>query len=434
MRIIADLHVHSKYARATSPQCNIAGLSQGAKQKGIGIMASGDFTHPVYFEEVKNAFSRDQRDAGDPSGLYGYGGIHFILSTEISVIYREGVSKNSPGSQPVTETDERAKKMHHVVLAPSLDIVSQINDRLSKYGNLKADGRPILKLSSPALMEELNAISPKIVLIPAHIWTPWFSVFGSKSGVDSIEEAFQDQAKRIFALETGLSSDPAMNWMLSSLDKYTLVSNSDAHSLGKLGREANVFDLPEITFDALIHAIKTREGFVKTYEFYPEEGKYHYDGHRDCKVLLTPWESKEKKSICPVCRKKITVGVMHRVADLADRKYGVAPERAVPFKHIIPLTTLISKALKKPETSTVIGEEISKLVRYFGNEFAVFEASEEQVRLATSPEIADAIIRSNSGRVRWVPGYDGVFGELILEDGKPSKKAIDKKQKRLDDY
>jgi len=440
MRAIADLHVHSKYARATSPQCNIAGLSQGAKQKGISIMATGDFTHPIYFEEVKNAFSKDQKDTGDAAGLYGYDNTRFILSSEISVIYREGGTRTSGASQPagasqpISETDERAKKMHHVVLAPSLEIAAQINERLSKYGNLKADGRPILMMSSAALMEELNAISPQIVLIPAHIWTPWFSVFGSKSGVDSIEEAFQDQAHRIFALETGLSSDPAMNWMLSSLDKYTLVSNSDAHSLGKLGREANVFELPQISFAALIHAIKTREGFVKTYEFYPEEGKYHYDGHRECNVLLTPWESKEKKNICPVCRKKITVGVMHRVADLADRKYGVTPERAVPFKHIIPLTTLISKALKKPETSSVIGEEISKLVRYFGNEFAVFEASEEQVRLATSPEIADAIIRSNQGRVRWIPGYDGVFGQLILEDDKPAKKAVDKKQKKLDDY
>jgi uncharacterized protein (TIGR00375 family) len=434
MRVIADLHVHSKYARATSPQCNIPGLSMGAKTKGISLIATGDFTHPVYFEEVKNSFTSDQLDAGSKIGLYEYDGVHFILSSEVSVIYREGGSKNSGGSQPVSETDERAKKMHHVMLAPSVEIAAQVNDRLAKYGNLKADGRPILKMSSAALMEELNAISPQIILIPAHVWTPWFSVFGSKSGVDTIEEAFQDQAHRIFALETGLSSDPAMNWMLSSLDKYTLVSNSDAHSLGKLGREANVFDLPEVSFSALSHAMRTKEGFIKTYEFYPEEGKYHYDGHRECKVLLTPWESKENKNICPVCRRKLTIGVMHRIADLADRKFGYKPEKAVPFKHIIPLQTLISKAIHKPETSRVIGEELDKLVRYFGNEFAVFEASEDQVRLSTSKEIADAIIRSNQGRVRWIPGYDGVFGELILEDDKPAKKAVDKKQKKLDDY
>jgi uncharacterized protein (TIGR00375 family) len=415
MRIIADLHVHSKYARATSGQCDIKGLSEGAKIKGITLMASGDFTHPAYFNEIK----ADLQGSDKGSGIYEYNAMKFILSTEVAVTF---------------ELNGRNKRMHHVLLAPSLDVVAQINDRLAKYGDLKADGRPTLMMSSAALVEELHAVSPGIVLIPAHAWTPWFSVFGSKAGVDSMEEAFGDQAHRIFAIETGLSSDPAMNWMLSALDKYSLLSNSDAHSLGKLGREANVFELEKLDFRSLIDAIRTRKGFVKTYEFYPEEGKYHYDGHRDCKVLLTPWEAKEKNNICPVCRKKLTIGVMHRVADLADRKFGFRPEKAVPFQHIVPLTTVISKALKKTELSPAVAEEYSKLIRYFGNEFAVFEAPAEQARLATSPSIADAIIRVKEGRIRWIPGYDGVFGELILDDTTPARGTVDKKQKNLSDF
>jgi uncharacterized protein (TIGR00375 family) len=419
MRIIADLHVHSKYARATSSQCDIKGLAGGAKVKGITLMACGDFTHPAYFNEIKSDLQGTDHRDGKDTGIYEYNGVNFILSTEVAVTF---------------ELQGRNKRMHHILLAPSLDIVAQMNERLARYGDLKADGRPTLMISSAALMEELHSISPGIALIPAHAWTPWFSVFGSRAGVNSMEEAFGDQAHRIFALETGLSSDPLMNWMLSSLDKYSLVSNSDAHSLGKLGREANVFELEELSYRSLIEAIKTRKGFVKTYEFYPEEGKYHYDGHRDCKVLLTPWEARDRSDICPVCRKKLTIGVMHRVAELADRKFGFRPENAVPFQHIVPLTTVISKSLKKPETSLAVAEEYSKLIRYFGNEFSVFEAPPEQIRLATSMPIADAIIRVKEGRIRWVPGYDGVFGELILDDTAPSKGTVDKKQKSLSDF
>ncbi len=413
MRIVADLHVHSKYARATSSRCDIPGLCEGAKVKGIDVIASGDFTHPAYFSEIR----RDLGPSEDGTGLYPYCGVRFILSTEISLIYS---SKLGP------------KRMHHLVLAPSLDVAAQINDELGKRGNLKSDGRPILGISSPEFADILLSISQEISIIPAHVWTPWFSIFGSKSGVDTVEQAFEDKADRIFALETGLSSDPAMNWMLSSLDKFSLVSNSDAHSPEKLGREANVLDVPEASYRSIMEAIKTRKGFVKTYEFYPEEGKYHYDGHRDCKVLLSPWESKDKKDICPVCRKKVTVGVLHRVADLADRKFGFKPENAVPFQHIVPLTTVISKAIKKPETSIRVAEEYGKMIRSFGTEFAVYESDEARIRQSAPKEIADALIKVKSGEARWVPGYDGVFGELVLDDSKP--KAIDKKQKSLDDY
>ena len=413
MRIVADLHVHSKYARATSSRCDIPGLCEGAKVKGIDVMASGDFTHPAYFSEIR----RDLGPSEDGTGLYSHGGIKFILSCEISLIYS---GKLGP------------KRMHHLVLAPSLDVAAQINDELGKRGNLKSDGRPILGISSPEFADILLSISQEISIIPAHVWTPWFSIFGSKSGVDSVEQAFEDKADKIFALETGLSSDPAMNWMLSSLDKYSLVSNSDAHSPEKLGREANVFDIPEPSYRSIMDAIKTRKGFVKTYEFYPEEGKYHYDGHRDCKVLLSPWESKDRKDICPVCRKKITVGVLHRVADLADRKFGFKPENAVPFQHIVPLTTVISKAIKKPETSVRVAEEYDKIIRFFGTEFAVYESDDARIRQGAPKEIADAIIKVKSGAARWIPGYDGVFGELVLDEN--AKATIDKKQRSLDDY
>ncbi|MFH0884170.1 MAG: endonuclease Q family protein [Candidatus Micrarchaeota archaeon] len=417
MKVIADLHVHSKYARATSPRCDIRGLSSGAKIKGIQIMASGDFTHPSYFNELR----RDLAPAESGTGLYEHDGVHFILSTELCVSF---------------ELNGKNRRMHHVVLAPSLEIVAQMNERLSRFGNLSEDGRPTLSISCAQLAEELFSISKDIVIIPAHAWTPWFSIFGSKAGVNSVEEAFEDQARNIFALETGLSSDPSMNWMLSALDRYSLVSNSDAHSLEKLGREANVFELETLTYRSLIDSIRTRKGFLKTYEFYPEEGKYHYDGHRDCHVIFSPFESKSHNNLCPVCRKKLTIGVLHRVSDLADRKLGFRPDGAVPFQHIVPLTIVISKAIHKPETSVAVLEEYSKLIRYFGSEFAVYESPEAQLRLATSKEIADALARVNSGKISWVPGYDGVFGQLMLDDAKAEarKGAVDRKQKSLDDF
>lgn len=433
MRIVADFHIHSKYARATSPRCEPDGLSEGAKVKGINVMATGDFTHPDYFAELKQKLKRNELDQG---GLFSYNGINFILSTEISCIYgtknlktykaRDSKPQSTVAKRPATT--HSTLRMHHIVLAPNFEVAEQINDALGKVGNLASDGRPILGITSPALVEKLMGISKDILVVPAHCWTPWFGVFGSQSGVDAIEEAFEDQSKHIHALETGLSSDPAMNWMLSKLDKYTLLSNSDAHSIEKLGREANVFDLEELSYAAIIKAIKTRKGFVKTYEFYPEEGKYHYDGHRNCDVNLHPNESAKYNGFCPVCKKPLTIGVLSRVHELADRKYGFVPENAVPFQHIVPLPTVISKVLKKPETSVVVREEHSKLIRYFGNEFAVYEASEEQLRLATSIAIANALMKVNKGNIQWIPGYDGVFGELLLDDGK-QKRATDKKQK-----
>jgi uncharacterized protein (TIGR00375 family) len=413
VRVITDLHVHSKYAGGTSERCDLDGFAEGAKLKGISLVGTGDFTHPRWFDTLKAKLGENR------SGIFNYDNVNFILSTEVNVVF---------------ELNGKIKKMHHVILAPSLEIVEQINDRLKKYGDLAADGRPTLMMSSAALVEELMQISTDIFIFPSHAWTPWFSVFGSNSGVNSMEEAFEDQVRHIYAFESGLSSDPAMNWMISALDKYTIVSNSDCHSIDNLGREANVFELKELTYDALINAIKTKKGFIKTYEFYPEEGKYHYDGHRSCKILFSPEETKKHKGVCPVCKKKLTIGVMNRVTELADRKYGFMPENAVPFQHIVPLKTVIAKALKKTAHSLAVEDEYSRLIRYFGNEFAVYEAKEEQIRLATSTEIADALIKVNKGKVRWIPGYDGVFGELILDENEKSWNAKDTKQKTLGDF
>ncbi|MEW6528313.1 MAG: endonuclease Q family protein [Candidatus Micrarchaeota archaeon] len=430
MQIIADLHLHSKYARATSINSDLSGLSHGAKIKGVQVLATGDFTHPSWFEELKLAFAnsgnnKENKDNKDnEGGLYEFNGIKFILSVEVSNIF---------------ELNKKIKKMHHILLAPNFDIAAQINDELAKYGNLKEDGRPTLKLSPAEFLEIMDKISRDIFIIPAHIWTPWFSIFGSKSGVDNLEEAYGEMKKNIFALETGLSSDPKMNWMLSALDKYTLVSNSDSHSPEKIGREANVFELEEISYNSILNAIKTKKGFVKTYEFFPEEGKYHYDGHRNCNVLLDPWKAKKIKNICPICRKGLTIGVMHRIADLADRELGFKPENAIPFKHIVPLQTVIAKALGKSEIAIQVKEEYDKLITYFGNEFAVYETNEEQLRFTTNMTIANAIINVNNERVRWIPGYDGVFGELILDSRGTNKKTnkeieFENKQKNLNEF
>ncbi len=393
MQIIADFHIHSKYARATSERNDIQGLAEGAKIKGIDLMVTGDFTHPKYFEEIKAELEPYEK------GIYVKKGTYFILGTEVSVIYKK----------------DRLYKMHHLILAPDIECAEQINETLGKYGKLSSDGRPILSMSSAELADQVFSCSKEAMIIPAHAWTPWFALFGSKSGVDNLKDAFEEHWNRIYAIETGLSSDPAMNWLISELDNITLISNSDAHSLGKLGREANVFDIKRLTYSEITKVIKTREGFVKTFEFYPEEGKYHYDGHRKCGIVLSPEESEKYNNLCPKCGKPLTLGVLHRVMDLADRKTP-KKEGKVPFEYIVPLQTIISKVLKKGETTVSVLREYRKILEKFGNEFAVFEASEEEIKKNVEPKIAKAILRVKQQRVSWRPGYDGVFGELKLEE------------------
>ncbi|RLG19769.1 DNA helicase UvrD [Candidatus Micrarchaeota archaeon] len=417
MRFIADLHLHSKYARATSPRMDLQGMAEGAKLKGIDVLATADFTHPLWFKELKNKLKKSE----DGSGLYTYRDVRFVVGTEVSNIFSAG---------------GKVRKIHTVLLIPSLEIAEQINDVLGKKGNLKADGRPTFGMPVLELVELVMGFSRENVVIPAHVWTPWFSLFGSMSGFDSVEECFGDQARHIFALETGLSSDPAMNWRLSALDKYALVSNSDAHSPQKMGREANVFDLQKINYKNMMNAIreKDQKRFLYTIEFFPEEGKYHYDGHRACNVCFSPKESISHNNICPECGKRLTIGVMHRVEGLADRPEGAKPPGAIPYKSIVPLLELIAAATKRAVNSVKVRDIYSKLVPKLGNEFAVLlDVPMERIKNATIEPVANAIQKMREGKVRMKPGYDGVFGELVLDEQENIRKTVSK-QGRLSDF
>jgi len=400
MRVVADLHLHSKYARATSPRMNLEGMAEGAKLKGLDVLATADFTHPLWFAELKKKLKAGE----DGSGLYNYNGVKFVVGTEVSNIF---------------SVNKIVKKIHLMLLTPSLEIAEQINDALGKKGNLKADGRPIFGMSAIEMTEIVMGFSRENVVIPAHAWTPWFSIFGSMSGFDSVEECFGDQTKHIFALETGLSSDPAMNWRLSKLDKYALVSNSDAHSPQKMGREANVFDLKEANYSEMMKAIREKDAkkFLHTIEFFPEEGKYHYDGHRLCNVCLSPRESIKLNNMCPNCKKRLTIGVMHRVEALADRKEGEKPANAIPFKSIVPLPELIAAATQRTVASKKVWELYEQLVPKLGNEFAVLlDIPMAKIANATIEPVASAIRRMREGRVNMKPGYDGVFGTIVLDE------------------
>jgi len=399
MKIIADLHIHSKYSRATSPRTDLENLDKWAKIKGVGVLGTGDFTHPQWLQELK-----DGLEPAEP-GLFKLKGsksnIRFVLTAEISCIYSK---------------KQRVRKIHIVVFAPSFEIVEKINDHLGCIGNLKSDGRPILGLDAKELAKIILNISQDCVIVPAHIWTPWFSLFGSKSGFDSIEECFEDYSKYIYAMETGLSSDPAMNWQLSALDNIALISNSDAHSPEKIGREANVFNT-ELSYPAIIEAIKSKDPqkFLYTIEFFPQEGKYHYDGHRNCNISLSPAETKKYNGICPVCGKRLTVGVLNRVQELSDRSKGFRPENAIPFKSLIPLKEIIGEALGVGSASKAVETEYQNLINNFNNEFNILlEISRQEIEKASLPEIAEGIIRTREGRVLIEPGYDGVYGKARI--------------------
>jgi uncharacterized protein (TIGR00375 family) len=398
MKFVADFHIHSRYSRATSPDMNIKILSEYAKLKGISLLGTGDFTHYLWLEELKNTL----KDSGN--GLFQYNGINFMLTGEISSIY----SKNG-----------RVRKIHNVIFVPSFDIADKVNSVLSGYGNLASDGRPIIGIDAKDLAEVLFGISKDIFLVPGHIWTPWFSLFGSKSGFDSIEECFEEYAKDIYALETGLSSDPGMNWQWSRLDRFNLISNSDSHSPQKIGREANVFDI-EMSYRSIIDALKKKDKkkFLYTIEFFPEEGKYHYDGHRLCNVRLSPDETRKNKNICPVCGRPLTIGVMNRVSELADRPQGFVPENSVPYKRMIPLAEIIADVIGVADTSKAVDAEYRAIVPRLGTELGVLTEINEDKLLSELPlKIAKAIINVRNGNVNILPGFDGEYGKIeILKD------------------
>jgi len=395
MEFIADFHVHSKYSRATSRDMDIEHIAEWAKIKGIDLMGTGDFTHHLWLEELK----RSLQDLGN--GLFQYKGIHFILSAEISSIY----SKKG-----------RTYRIHNIILSPSIKTVDKINTALSRVGNLASDGRPILGLDAADLARIVFDIDENCMVIPAHAWTPWFSVFGSMSGFDSIEDCFEDQAEKIFALETGLSSDPAMNWRVSGLDRFSLISNSDSHSPQKIGREANVFDC-DLDYKTIREVLRTKDKkrFLYTIEFFPEEGKYHFDGHRACGVRFSPEETKAHKGRCPKCNKPVTVGVMNRVDALADRPSGYVPSNSIPFKSLIPLDEIIAEAKGMGKASQAVEREYKSLVSKFGTEFNILlKASIEELKSKLPPQVFEAVLKVKQGKVNIQPGYDGEYGIVSI--------------------
>jgi len=406
MKIIADFHIHSKYSRATSKEMEVKTLARYAEMKGINLLGTGDFTHPQYFAELKAAL--------EPLGnglfsLRGQAGtqclspekqpVRFILTAETSHIF---------------SVKGKTKRVHVILVAPSLEAVEKINRQLAKRGNIASDGRPIFGMHVKDIVKLVLDITPDALIVPAHAWTPWFSVFGSASGFDSIEECFEEQAKNIYAIETGLSSDPAMNWRLSGLDRITLISNSDSHSPARIGREANVFDC-KMDYKEVLDVIRTGDPkrFLYTIEFYPAEGKYHFDGHRNCGIVFDPKTSREHQFICPQCGKKLTIGVMHRVEELADRSEGFQPSGKIPFKNMIPLDEIIGDALQKGVATKTVKQEYEKMIQKFGTELDILlELSETDMKNEADPRILEGIMNVRRGHVEIEPGYDGVYGKI----------------------
>jgi len=401
MRAVADVHIHSRFARGTSQDMNFPNLEKFAALKGVNIVGTGDFTHPDWLKEIR----RDLTDDG--SGLLSYpnGKTRFVLTTEVSSIYQQ---------------DGKTRKIHNVIIVPSLEIADQVNERLSKYGSLTSDGRPTLTANCPQLVEEVMSVSPDIAIIPAHIWTPWFSLFGSNSGFDSVKDCFQDQLKHIRAIETGLSSDPAMNWRLSQLDGMAIISNSDCHSYWpwRLGREANVLELDRLDYRSLMASLLSRDPrkFLYTIEVEPAYGKYHFDGHRNCNYVLEPQQSIKQNGMCGVCRKKLTIGVAHRVEELADRPEGYAPPNPVPFRTLLPLAEIVAAVINQQLGTKKVWDQTLKLIGAFGSELNVLlEAPESRLSELTSVALAAAILKNREGRIRVKPGYDGVYGVPVLD-------------------
>ncbi len=400
--IVADLHIHSRFSRATSSDMEVGTLARWAKKKGINLLGTGDFTHPTYFSLLKSRLVEAEyglyRLKGDDSDL------RFVLTTEVSNVYTQG---------------GRARRIHNLIVAPTFQVVEKINSILGRRGNLLADGRPTFGFSARELLQMVLGVSEECLIIPAHAWTPWYSIFGSNSGFDSIEECFGDDSKYIYSIETGLSSDPDMNWRLSRLDRITLVSNSDAHSPSRIGREANVFDCP-MDYREIVRIIKEkdRERFLYTIEFFPEEGKYHFDGHRGCGVVLSPKESLKMGNLCPECGRPLTIGVMHRVEVLADRGEGFVPEGAIPFKRLVPLDEIIGEALGCGPNSKKVSDLYEAMVWKGGSELNILLNLPPSDLEALAPRrVVEGILRVREGRVRISPGYDGVYGKVEIFGG-----------------
>ena len=413
MRFIADFHIHSKFSRATSREMEVETLARWAKKKGIALLGTGDFTHPTYFAELRAKL--------EPLGngllrlRKGDQGVQFILTTEVSNIYTQ---------------DGRVRRIHTLIFVPSFEVAEAIRSKLGNLGKLSSDGRPIFSFTAKELAKMIFDISMDCLVIPAHVWTPWFSIFGANSGFDSIEECFGEMSSHIHAIETGLSSDPEMNWRWSALDSLTLLSNSDAHSPSRLGREANAFDCA-LDYQEITETVrkKDRKKLLFTIEFFPEEGKYHYDGHRQCGVIFSPSQTKANQYLCPTCNKKLTVGVMHRVEELADRSEGFIPKNAIPSIHLIPLEEIIAEALGVRVGTKAVESEYERLTERGGSEFRILlDATPDELTSFVPPNILEGIIRMRQGKVSIVPGHDGVYGKIDLF---PERKEVKESKEQL---
>jgi len=414
MKLYCDFHIHSKYSRATSEALDLDGIAQAARNKGISIVGTGDFTHPLWFKELKEKLKPAEE------GLYEYKGMRFILTVEVSTVFRR---------------ENSIKKVHHVLHAPSIETAAQINETLSKYGNLDADGRPVLNVDPAELVEKIMSIDKNILIYPAHNWTPFYGCMGSENMFNSLEECYLEQEKNIHALETGLSSDPKMNWRLSILDKYSLLSSSDAHSAQNIGREMTVFELEEPSYKAINEAIMKKDNrkLSLTVEYYPEEGKYHYDGHRNCNVSMSPEEAKKYGNKCPVCGKPLVIGVLHRVLELADRPDGFMPENASRFTYAVPLIEVLSYITNKGRGTQYVKSLYSSLLKRFGSEINVLLNEDIEAIKEVDKTLAEAIENIRTSKVNLIPGYDGVFGivDMLNRIKKPTNSI---KQKRISDF
>ena len=409
MKMIGDLHIHSRFSMATSREGTPENLDFWARKKGISLIGTGDFTHPVWRKELRERLVPEENGlyrlreeyVKEESRKFPGEGTRFVVSGEISSIYK----KNG-----------KTGKVHNVILLPSLEAADTMAQRLEKIGNIHSDGRPILGLDSHDLLEMMLDVCLDGILIPAHIWTPHFSVLGAKSGFDSVEECFEELTPYVHALETGLSSDPAMNWRISKLDRYQLVSNSDAHSPSKLGREANLLDI-DCSYEGLYQAIQTGKGLEGTVEFFPEEGKYHFDGHRKCGVSLSPVEAERLGGICPVCGKKLTMGVDHRVEQLADREEGFVKKDGKKYESLVPLPEVVAACMGYSTASKKVQGCFEQMMQTLGTEFDILRnVPAEDIKSCAGERIAEGIENVRTGNVKRIPGYDGEYGKIQLFD------------------
>ncbi|HON05984.1 MAG TPA: endonuclease Q family protein [Candidatus Ratteibacteria bacterium] len=393
---IADFHIHSKYSRATSKNMDIEQCTTWAKTKGISLLGTGDITHPLWFSET-----RKKLQMSDRKGIYSYNGVDFILTGEVNNIFPK---------------NRFTRKIHNIVFFSCFEGAERFNKTLEKFTELLVDGRPILQIDTRTLIKMVRDADPDAFVVPAHIWTPHFSLFGANSGFDRIEDCFEEETSSILALETGLSSDPPMNWLLSSLDRFTLISNSDAHSPQKIGREANVFSNP-FSFYELKEILKTQDKtkFLFTIEYFPEEGKYHYDGHRLCKIRFSPDETIKNRFLCPVCGKRVTVGVMHRVCSLADRKNPDERKNRIDYKHLVPLDQVIASVYQKDVESVLTQQIYKQAIEKIGPELKILLEIPEQELFSILPkEVAIGIKLVREEKLIVIPGYDGEFGTVKI--------------------